>query len=392
MKKTMFAMAALAALTPLSGAAQAPSNVTLYGVVDTAVEYVNHMASAAPTVNNATGTITRQTGGNRFALVNSGGLSGSRWGLRGTEALGNGLSAIFTLESGFGADDGKSSQGGRLFGRQAFVGLQSDRFGAVTFGRQYTSMFDAFASFAPLSYAPLYDPSSYLLGPAFRSDNTIKYSGTFGPVTAVAHWTFGAGATALGVVPVAGSGGETPGHFRDSSGYGAAVIYASGPLGLTVTYDQWNPAITAGNAGRVRKAGGAMTYVVGPAKLFAGYRWGQAENSVDTTLFRDDMYWVGANYSVNSALVLKLAYYYDNLKTVRIGQTAAATNPANPWQVSFTADYNLSKRTDVYLSMAYAKNAGLNFDSSPNGFASGYFLQQGSNNQFGSAIGIRHRF
>lgn len=296
MKKSMFAMEALAALTALSGAAQAQSNVTLYGVVDTAVEYVNHMASAAPTVNTAVGTITRQPGGNRYALVNSGGRSGSRWGLRGTEALGNGLSAIFTLESGFGADDGKSSQGGRLFGRQAFVGLQSDRFGAVTFGRQYTSMFDAFANFAPLGYAPLYDPATYLLGPAFRSDNTIKYTGTFGPVTAEAHWTFGAGATALGVVPVAGSGGETPGHFRDSSGYGAALVYASGPFGLTVTYDQWNPAITAGNAGRVRKAGGAMTYVVGPATLFAGYRWGQAENSVDTTLFRDDMYWAGAGH------------------------------------------------------------------------------------------------
>jgi predicted porin len=254
-------------------------------------------------------------------------------------------------------------------------------------------MFDAFANFAPLSYAPLYDPSAFMLGPAFRSDNMLKYIGTFGPVTAEAHWTFGAGAGSVGTVQLANGGaGETAGHFRDNSGYGAALTYASGPFGATITYDQWNPAPTVGNAGSVKKAGGALTYVLGPAKLFAGYRWGNAQNSVEATLFRDDLYWIGANYNVTSALVLKADYYYDNLKTVRIGQTAAVSNPPNPWQVSFTADYNFSKRTDVYLSMAYVKNSGLNFDASPTGFSGGYFLSQGSSNQFGTAIGIRHKF
>ncbi|PMY01052.1 porin, partial [Pseudomonas sp. GW460-13] len=85
--------------------------------------------------------------------MSSGGLSGSRWGLRGVEDLGSGLKALFVLESGFGLDDGKSQQGGRLFGRQAYVGLESDQVGRVTFGRQYTSLFDMMANFSPTGYA-----------------------------------------------------------------------------------------------------------------------------------------------------------------------------------------------------------------------------------------------
>ncbi len=74
--------------------------------------------------------------------MTSGSVNGSRWGLRGSEDLGGGLKAIFTLENGFGINDGTLKQGGRLFGRQAFVGLSSDQFGAVTLGRQYDSMVD----------------------------------------------------------------------------------------------------------------------------------------------------------------------------------------------------------------------------------------------------------
>lgn len=381
----------LAALSAASGAANAQS-VTLYGVVDTPIEFATHVASGAPTINTSTGEITQRPGGNRFAMVSGGGLSGSRWGMRGTESLGNGLNAIFTLESGFSADDGKSSQGGRLFGRQAAVGLQHGTYGTLSFGRQYAAIYDAFSNFTPLGYAPLYEPSTYLLG-SFRQDNTIKYSGTFGPLSAYAHYSFGAGQGTLGVVPLAGGGsGESPGNFRDNTAYGATLIYASGPFGVTATYDQWNPAVTVGNPGRAKKAGAAVSYKIGAAKLVAGYRWADTVSSTGNTFLRDDLYWVGANYDVTSALVLKLGYYYDNLKVLRVGTATAATNPANPWQVSFLADYSFSKRTDVYLTMAYVKNSGLNFDASPTGFASGYFLAQGRNNQFGTAIGIRHRF
>ena len=63
-------------------------------------------------------------------------------GIKGSEDLGGGMRALFVLENGFDITNGTSGQGGRQFGRQAFVGLGSDRYGTVTLGRQYTSLDD----------------------------------------------------------------------------------------------------------------------------------------------------------------------------------------------------------------------------------------------------------
>lgn len=370
MKKSLLALAALGAF---AGTAQAQSSVTLYGVVDANIEYVSNMSSTLP---GTPGFPSR--GENKFG-VTSGGLSGSRWGLRGVEDLGGGMKALFVLENGFGVDDGRLQQGGRLFGRQAYLGLESNQVGRITFGRQYTTMFDAFANFSPTGYATQYEPIVAQLGLNFRSDNTVKYTGKFGGVTAIAHWSFGNG--------VAG-GGEVPGQFRRDTGYGAALAYAAGPFGATVAYDQYNPTIpaTGGDTGTFRKIGAAASYAFGPAKLMAGYRWGQNKSNTDATILRDDYYWAGANYQATAALGLTLAYYYADVKNL------AGTNIKNPWQVSFVADYNLSKRTDIYLTTAYTKNAGLNFDTSAISFANGYFLGAGEDDMIGVAIGIRHKF
>jgi predicted porin len=64
-------------------------------------------------------------------------MAGSRWGLTGTENLGGGLNAIFTIESGISLQNGQFAQGGTAFGRQAFVGFSSANYGSLTFGRQY---------------------------------------------------------------------------------------------------------------------------------------------------------------------------------------------------------------------------------------------------------------
>ena len=124
MKKSLLALAAMSAFAT---AANAQSSVTLYGVVDVPIEYNNHLApgvNTTPAGLNASGIPqSLPGGGSRVGLQTGGGLSGSRWGLRGTEDLGGGNSALFVLESGFGLDDGRSQQGGRLFGRQAYVGL-----------------------------------------------------------------------------------------------------------------------------------------------------------------------------------------------------------------------------------------------------------------------------
>ncbi|MES2008518.1 MAG: porin [Pseudomonadota bacterium] len=370
MKKSLLALAALGAF---AGAAQAQSSVTLYGVADMNLEYINHLG-VAPSAANGLNTGR----GNSVYRMSSGGLSGSRWGLRGVEDLGGGLKALFVLENGFSLDTGSLQQGGRLFGRQAYVGIESAQAGRFTFGRQYTTLFDLLANFSPSGYATQYEPVVAQLGLNFRSDNTAKYTGVFGPVTAIAHWSFGNG--------VAGNG-EVPGQFRRDTGYGAGVGYAAGPFGATIAYDQYNPTLSAtGDTGTFKKAAVAGSYAFGPAKIMGGYRWGQAKAQNGAPILRDNYYWIGANYQVTAPLGLTLQYNYDDVKNL------GGVNVKNPWQVSFIADYNLSKRTDVYLTAAYAKNAGLNFDTSAISFANGYFLGSNNDNMLGVGVGIRHKF
>lgn len=375
--------------------AQAQS-VTLYGLADMNIEFANHVGKIPAQANGF-----NPGPGESVYRMNSGGLSGSRWGIRGTEELGGGLKSIFVLESGFNLDNGTSAQGGRLFGRQAYIGLQSS-YGQLTFGRQYTAIFDALASFAPLAYAPQYEPLAVMIGANYREDNMLKYTGRFGPVTALAHWSFGTGVAlppTTGAPMVVGGNGEVPGNFRRDTAFGAALVYNAGPAGLAIAYDQLNPTImpTASSAGAgsgtFAKASVAGSYSIGAAKLMAGYRWGKNRDQNDNLLLRDDLYWFGGSFQVTPAVELSLEYTYDNVKS----QFGSSTVP-NPWQVAFMGRYTLSKRTDVYLTTAYAKNAGVGLESaaifSANSLALGnnYVLGAGHTSMVGVAAGIRHRF
>lgn len=354
--------------------ADAQTSIAIYGIADANVEYATNMSSVVPNAANG----FRTGPGHSVARANSGGQSGSRWGLRGVENLGNGLRALIVLEGGFGIDTGSMQQGGRLFGRQAYVGMAAEKMGSITFGRQYTAIFDSFANFSPQGYAAQYDPLWLQLGLNARSDNTMKYVGKFSGFTATAHWSLGNG--------VAGNG-ELPGQFRRDKGYGAAVRYTSGLFGAALVYDQYNPTLnaTTGATGSNRKAGAAASYVVGPAKIMGGYRWGKNEGAASQTISRDDYYWVGVNYQI-SPITLTLAYYYDDWKNFN------GANPKNPWQISFAANYVFSKRTDLYLTTAFARNAGLALDTQLINNVNGYYLGSDKTSMVGVALGIRHRF
>lgn len=102
----------------------AQSSVTLYGIIDVGLVFNNN------------------AGGQKQYFMSSGNIQGSRWGLRGTEDLGGGLSALFVLENGFSVNNGRLAQGGDEFGRQAYVGLSSTSIGTLTLGRQYDSIVD----------------------------------------------------------------------------------------------------------------------------------------------------------------------------------------------------------------------------------------------------------
>ncbi|MGH8784069.1 MAG: porin [Cupriavidus necator] len=390
MKKSLIALAALSAA---AGTANAQTSVTLYGVIDTGIEYVNRVATAPKTLSP---TLAGEAPvGKRFGMPGNGGLSASRWGLRGVEDLGGGLKAYFTLESQFTPDTGQFAGNTGIFNRQAYVGL-GNAYGKITFGKQYSSLAEGMLNFSPTRAAPAYEPGVWWLGINYRPANTIKYKGEFGAVSATAHYSFGAGVGLTSLSPSGvlynGGTGETPGAPRDNTAWGASVAYLNNQFGLGIGYDQWNPASTVGNPGKVRKAGIAGSYSVGPTKLIAGYRWGDQTYANGRNAMRDDYWFAGVSYRVNAALDLQLAYFYSNIKQIALSNGSASVNPANPQQVSFVADYALSKRTDVYLTTAWAHNGSLANDGPFTGYLFNYAHAPGQKNMIGALVGIRHIF
>jgi predicted porin len=164
MKSNTVLITGLAAIIGTTAcSANAQSTVTLYGVIDVGIDFVNN-SDGKKAWAMKDGTYT--------------GVYGSRWGLLGTEDLGGGFSAVFRIENGFNLPNGTLAQGGLEFGRQAYVGLSSKKYGTVTLGRQYDSVVD-FLQFAGSSsqmgtFAAHPEDVDNLVN-SFRVNNSIKY-------------------------------------------------------------------------------------------------------------------------------------------------------------------------------------------------------------------------
>jgi len=349
---------AISAAALASTGAHAQSSVTLYGLVDAGVEY-----------------LTKSTpNGSGVGKMQSAGMSGSRWGLRGAEDLGGGLKAVFTLESGLNTDDGTAANKDRAFNRLAYIGLQS-KYGTLALGRQQTPLYDFGVAYDPRSISRY---SLYTLdkGMSSRADNAIKYTGTFGGLTASALYSFGYD-TVNGI-------GEKAGDDKLGREYAASLGYASGPLNIGIVYDFKQPDTV--NNTQIQRAGVAGNYAFGPAKVYAGYRWKkESQTGASATT---NIYWSGLGYNVTPALSLLGALYYMDMKQISDAKT-------NPWLFMAQADYALSKRTDLYFMTAYALNQsdkGVSSTLTLDGFSGKGYVTGEKTNQFGAMMGIRHRF
>lgn len=367
---------ALAAATSAlaSGAANAQS-VTLYGLIDTGIEYVSHA--------NANGN-----GLTRIPSVT--GTLPSRWGLRGAEDLGNGMKAVFTLESGFNTDTGTSGQGGRLFGRQAWVGLASD-YGTVTLGRQYSMVFLSLAD------ADILGPSQYAIGsldayiPNARTDNTIAYKGTFSGLTVGATYSFGR--DAAGGVPASGTcAGEAAGNASacramsamvkyDAATFGVAGAYEEqrGGTGATASFFNGSAPIALTDAGDKDRRIVANGYVkLGNAKLGVGWI-GRHVQAVAGDV-RSNLYFVNGSYPLSGALTLDAGL----IRLVNADQSRSAT------MAVVRGVYALSKRTALYAQTGYLWNSA-NAQYSVSGGGGGTTPAKGVN-QLGAMVGMRTAF
>ncbi|CDG84168.1 porin [Janthinobacterium agaricidamnosum] len=351
MKKTAFTLAAMAVLAT-AGSAHAQSNVSVYGLLDIGVENVNHSAN----------------GNNR---VSSGGMNTSRWGIRGNEDLGGGLKAVFNLEGGLLLDSGASD--GALFKRQAYVGLDGS-YGRLVLGRSFSTVYDFVLPFDPMAYAPYYSwatsgnatgSSKYGMSTAF--DNMVKYSGKAGDFKFGASYGFGEQSTGA----------------ADSAKLSTAVTYGTGPFSVLATYEKINGNTLPATGNRDKTTAyhlGAM-YNQGPVKVQLAVRdFKQQLAKAATPDVRGTLYWGGLSYQTTPAITLTGVIYYQDVKNV------APNLDADPIMYVGRFRYALSKRTDLYVSAAYAKArhnqlVGLSRDEA--GLA---------NTQRGVITGIQHRF
>lgn len=322
MKTTALPLAALA-LFVTAGAAQAQSNVTLYGRLDAGVSTTSN---AGPSKDSVT-------------QVSSGGMNTSRWGIIGSEDLGGGLKAVFNLEGGILVDTGAAD--GALFKRQANVGLEG-AFGRVVLGRSFTTVYDFVLPYDPMAYAPFYSwatsanatgPSKYGMTTAF--DNLVKYSGKTGGFTYGASYGFG----------------EQSSGTSDSAKLSTAVNYKSGPVSVLATYERINGnAIAGGARDKNTVLHLAAMYEEGAWKVQAAARDYKldpaAANRADV---RGTLYWGGVSYKTTPVITLTGVVYYQDVKNV------AANLDADPIMYVARLRYALSKRTDLYVAGAYAK-------------------------------------
>lgn len=383
MKKIPVALAVSAALA--ASAVHAQSSVTLYGLIDAGLMYTNNV----------------QKGGTSGALwqATSGTINGSRFGLRGAEDLGGGYKAIFVLENGFNVQNGTLGQHGRLFGRQAYVGLGSSNFGTLTLGRQYDSLVDYVSplsgtagTFGDTGFAHPFDNDN--LNHSVRMSNAVKYSSNN-----YAGFKFGA------LYAFSNSTG-----FAMNRAYSAGASYQWGPLNVAAGYLQINGSNSATNtAGAIdtaesaangvggfqvgadvqRVIGAGINYAFGPATVGFVYTNSHYQGSksfgMSNGSMRFDNFDLNAKYALTPAISLGLTDTYTDGHIS--GSPTLGSDPKFN-QVNAQAVYSFSKRTDVYAEAMYQHAIGHGYVAFVNtsGGASS------TANQVVATVGMRTRF
>ena len=386
MKKTLIAIAALAAV----GAASAQSSVTLYGVADVYAGQTKTTLTLPawgqdmPT-RVAVRPIPMRKIVNKDTGFKSGGLQGSRIGVKGVEDLGNGLKAVFNYEIGFDAINGNGyatgingqPTNGLAFNRRAVVGLQGG-FGSVLLGTDYTPLFnlldassvDGLSSFETVS-AHIYTPRA----------SGVHYAGNFSGVGIQAF---------AGYNKVSETQSDAWGSYNETTkeqGYGLGVSYANGPFMVGVAGQEFKNSYSDSDPSsfqikRTEAAVGA-TYDFGAAKLFANYinaRLRATDDGASMGKLKAEEANIGVRVPFGAASVMA-GYGHNRVKAYNGNGGQLGSAKGNDWVVG--ANYAFSKRTDVYARVGRT-------DDLKAKLADGRDI--GSYKVENVAVGLRHKF
>jgi len=366
------------ALASMPGIGHAQSSVTLYGILDAGITYVNN------------------TGGSHVVKFDDGVSYGNRWGLKGTEDLGGGLSAVFVLESGFHVGNGQLGFGGSLFGRQAYVGLKNS-WGTLSLGNQLDLTNEMVSSYNISSWGSGYaiHQGDFDRFNGDRLPNSIKFlSNEFAGFMFGGQYSFG----------------NVAGNFHENSAWSVGAHYANGAFTIGTAYTQLNdpngiyafdpysmigvhtflgqPTVSvdpttgavsslySSNPFPVDKQGTfgvGTSYAIGPVTLMGNFTYTTIEGLGVTSHMR--VAEGGANWQVTPAFNAVGGYQYTNFEGHHWNQLSAGLH------------YLLSKSTDVYISGDYLK-ASSGVDA-----VIGYsFTPSTTTTQADVRIGMRHSF
>jgi predicted porin len=341
----LIAAAALIAAASAQAQSASSTNVTLYGVVDLFVQYGHGGA----------GTQTS---------VQSGGVSGSRFGLKGSEDLGGGLQAKFQLEQGINADTGSLGQGGLAWGRQAWVGVSSNDWGTLSAGRQYIPQYTILDNLDTFGTGAGSAAESGVVSTTSRADNSVVYQ---------SNAVNGFAGTAMYA-----AGETTTGSKSNANKYALGGTYGNGPLSAGVAVSVFKRATDANFDARYVLVTAA--YDLGVAKVSGALQSVRNLGGVDAKDRSEAM--VGVNVPVTDVDVV----------SAQVGASRTShTSGGAAVQWSLGEAHTLSKRTKVYAVASFINNGAATAYTTDAATGSGPVTSAGKDVS-SLQVGIRHAF
>jgi predicted porin len=340
-------LASFALLASVGALAHAQSSVTLFGVLDTNLRYVKN------------GDVSLKT-------LSAGGLNTSRFGVRGTEDLGDGLKAGFWLETGINPDTGTTSDGSRFWNRRSTVSLSSTTLGEIRLGRDFTPTYTGYSSYDTfgsngVGAVDKFFPSTLGSGnptidTATRADNLVSW------------FTPGNLGGFYGQLSVAAGEGASGKRY-----VGGRAGFAAGPLDVSAAYGETQVTPNASGVDKVQ------VYDIGGAYDFGAFKLLGLFGETKYGNMKLDVIEIGAHIPLGKGLV-RVSYVDANAKGGTI-----ANDDASQFAIGYV--HNLSKRTALYSTVARVSNEG----AARFAVASSPTLVAGEDST-GFEFGIRHAF
>jgi len=345
----------------------AQSSVTLYGRIDTSVEYSNF-------------------GPGHAVHMGSGDLGATDWGLKGSEDLGGGLHAIFKLESGFNSFNGTLGQNGAEFGREAWVGLAGS-FGTVDAGVNYTPIHTILVTYSLPAYGAGLGwgngINNYVFGPFLRVSNSVRY------VSPRIDGFLFRGLAARGTN---GSSATAPASLGDT--YSGGVSYAYGNLSMDVGYElqRYSPAAVLSassevDAGYYAAAGVSYNFgFIKPSILFLRHAGGKNVSAQSGSTYGNphaNTFEINAEIPVRTAKFLLSYGHYQSI----------ANSNGNSDSFAIRYDYALSRTTVVYTGAAEVRNgSAANFATNNAGGPTALAAIKPGQKSTSLVVGVMHSF